>query len=197
MNYCWAALSNAVFTTKQMQLLKRGSYWMTPLGGAQSKVNIIYICIFCTPHPQGAVESNGWYITTSGIVADPSTGKLTKLAHPRWKCPLCGAMYSLVTGARALAIDGRESSEDTGDIIVFPLAYHKIWESTHPDYELDKQVESLIDWLRMVPLMDQLSAVDANTIRAAIERTNDMVVNRVKASRSWSKSGSKSTSTSS
>ena len=30
--YCWAALSGAVLTTKQIQLLKRGSDWMTPLG---------------------------------------------------------------------------------------------------------------------------------------------------------------------
>ena len=69
-------------------------------------------------------------------------------------------------------------------ILLFPLAYHQHWERNHPDYELDKQVESLIDWLRMVSLMDQLSVADANTISAAIERTNYMVVNRLKASRS-------------
>ena len=45
-------------------------------------------------------------------------------------------------------------------------------------------MEALIVWLKMVSLMDQLSAIDANTIRAAIVRTNYMVVNRLKASRS-------------
>ena len=53
----------------------------------------------------------------------------------------------------------------------------------HPDYEREQRVEALIDWLRMVSLMDQLSEVNAAAIRAAIERTNFMVVNRVRASR--------------
>ena len=41
-----------------------------------------------------------------------------------------------------------------------------------------------MDWLRMVSLVGQLNVVNANTIRAAIERTNYMAVNRVWASRS-------------
>ena len=45
-------------------------------------------------------------------------------------------------------------------------------------------MEALIDWLRMVSLMDQLTVIDADSIRAAIERTNFMVVNSLKASRS-------------
>ena len=31
-NFCWAAFNDAVLTTKQIQLLERGSDWMTPLG---------------------------------------------------------------------------------------------------------------------------------------------------------------------
>ena len=64
--------------------------------------------------------SNGWYITTSGIVADPYTGKLTKLVKPKWKCPFCGAKRSVVSGARALIIDDRDSAEDSGEILIFP-----------------------------------------------------------------------------
>ena len=42
----------------------------------------------------------------------------------------------------------------------------------------------MIEWLRTVSLMDQLAEINANAIREAIERTNYMVTNRVKASRS-------------
>ena len=55
-------------------------------------------------------------------------------------------------------------------------------DEKHKEHELEKQVEALIDWLRSVSLMDQLSVIDANTIRAAIEKTNYMVINRLKAS---------------
>ena len=55
-------------------------------------------------------------------------------------------------------------------------------DTQHPDFELEKQVESLIDWLRPVSLMDQLSVIAVDTIRAAIERTNFMVINRLQAS---------------
>ena len=41
-----------------------------------------------------------------------------------------------------------------------------------------------MDWLRMVSLMDQLSVIDTDAIRAVIEQTNYMVVNRLKASSS-------------
>ena len=180
--YCWSKFNDAVLTTKQIQLLKRGADWMTPLGGAQSKVNMIYICVSCHPN-QGAVASNGWYITTSAIVVDPYTGRLTKVIQPKWKCPFCGQKFALVNGARALVIDDRESPDDEGEVIVFPLTHdvHK-WEPTHPEYELEKQVEALIDYLRMNSLMNQLDVVNADTIRAAIEKTNYMVVNRLKAS---------------
>ena len=43
-------------------------------------------------------------------------------------------------------------------------------------------MEALIDRLKAVSLVDQLSKIDANTIRAAIENTNYMVINRLKAS---------------
>ena len=43
-------------------------------------------------------------------------------------------------------------------------------------------MEALIDWLKQVSLVDQLSKIDANTIRAAIENTNYMVINRLRAS---------------
>ena len=183
-NFCWAAINDAVLTTKQIQLLQRGSDWMTPLGGAKSKVNIVYICICCRPK-QGSVVSNGWFITMSGVVVGRYTGKLTKLVNPTWKCPFCGAKYSLVSGARALIIDDRDSPEDAGEVLIFPLTYLKHqWEKGHPDYELDKQVEALLNWLRMVSLMDQLTVIDADSIRDASARTNYMVVNRLKASRS-------------
>ena len=55
-------------------------------------------------------------------------------------------------------------------------------QPNHPDHELEKQVEALWDWLRMVSLMDQLVEVDARTIRNAIEQTNFMVENRLKSS---------------
>ena len=92
---------------------------------------MIYICTICEP-TQGSVVSNGWYITTSGIVADPYTGKLTKLVKPKWKCPFCGAKYSLVTGARALIIDDRESPEDAGEVLVSPLDIPKTPMATRP-----------------------------------------------------------------
>ena len=116
---------------------------------------------------------------------DRYTGKLTKLVNPKWKCPFCGAKYSLVSGARALIIDDRESPEDAGEVLIFPLTYLKHqWEKDHPDYEMDKQVEALLDWLRMVSLMDQLTVIDADSISEASERTNYMVENRLKASSS-------------
>ena len=180
--YCWSKFNDAVLTTKQIQLLKRGADWMTPLGGAQSKVNMIYICTSCQPN-QGAVASNGWYITTSAIVVDPYTGKYTKLIQPKWKCPFCGHKYTLENGARALVIDDRDSPDDEGEVVVFPLTYDVYkWEPKHPEHELEKQVEALIDYLRMNSLMNQLDDVNADTIRAAIEKTNYMVVNRLKAS---------------
>ena len=117
-NVCWGTFSEAVHTTRQIHLLKRGSDWMTPLGGAKSKVNMVYICVFCTVR-RGSIKSNGWYLTTSGIVVDPFTGKLTKLINPRWKCPFCGAKFKLVNGSRALIIDDRQSEEDTGKVMVF------------------------------------------------------------------------------
>ena len=55
---------------------------------------------------------------------------------------------------------------------------------SHPDYELERKVEAMIDWFRMVSLLDQLSVIDANTIRAAIARTNYMVEHSLQASRS-------------
>ena len=42
----------------------------------------------------------------------------------------------------------------------------------------------MMDWLRMVSLLDHVSVINANTIRAAIGRTNYMVVNRLCASSS-------------
>ena len=156
---------------------------MTPLGGPTSKVNIIYMCANCKPRPQGSIHSGGWFLTTSGIVSDPTTNKLTKIVHPRWKCPFCGAAYHLCNGAHALCIDDRESPEDGGDICILPLPHRpNQWETSHPDHELGKQVEALIDWLKAVSLVDQLSKIGANTIRAAIENTNYMVINRLKAS---------------
>ena len=89
----------------------------------------------------------------------------------------------MATGSRALVIDDRPEPESKGSAIVLPITYglHQ-WDKAHPEHELDKQVEALLDWLRMVSLMDQLTDVDAETIKAAIERTNYMVVNRLKAS---------------
>ena len=112
---CWGAFRDAVYTTKQIHLLQRGADWMTPLGGANSKVNMVYICTSCEVR-RGSIKSNGWYLTSSAIVLDPYSAKLTKLLNPRWKCPFCGAKYSLVTGARALAIDDRESPDDGGEV---------------------------------------------------------------------------------
>ena len=105
---CWAAVNMANLTTKQRMLIQRGADWMTPLGGPNSKVNVIYICRKCNPHPQGSVHSGGWYLTTSAIVLDPATNKLTKIVNAQWKCPFCGAKYKLCSGARALCIDDRE-----------------------------------------------------------------------------------------
>ena len=88
-------------------------------------------------------------------------------------------------GSRALIIDERESADDTGELLLFPLSQNlHTHDPNHPDHELEKKVEALIDWLRMVSLMDQLTVVDAAAIRAAIARTNFMVENRVQASRS-------------
>ena len=42
-------------------------------------------------------------------------------------------------------------------------------------HELEKRVESLIDWLRMVSLMGQLNKINVETIRAAIASTNWIV----------------------
>ena len=92
---------------------------MTPLGGARSKVNMVYICVACKPR-RGSIWSNGRYITTSMIVVDPYTGKLTKIINPKWKCPFCGAKFTLVDGSRALMIDDRLADEDTGDVVVSP-----------------------------------------------------------------------------
>ena len=103
-NYCWGVTCDAALTTKQKQLIERGVDWMTPLGGVRSKCNIIYICTLCTPN-QGAVATNGWYITTSGIVIDPFTGKANKICNARWKCPFCGGKYS--PGQRVPCIGGR------------------------------------------------------------------------------------------
>ena len=88
-------------------------------------------------------------------------------------------------GSHALVIYNRDPSEETNLVLVFPLSHgmHS-WNNKHPDHELEKQVEALIDWLRMVSLMDQLSVIDAEAIRDAIARTNCMVENRLKASRS-------------
>ena len=58
------------------------------------------------------------------------------------------------------------------------------YNPTHEDYELENQCEALIDWLRMVSLMDQLSVIDAEHIRKAIAHTNYMVENRLRASSS-------------
>ena len=127
--------------------------------------------------------SNGWYITSSRVVTDVYTGKLTKVVNPKWKCPFCGAKYNLTTGSRTLVIDDRPEPDNKGSVIVLPITYglHQ-WDKAHPEHELEKQVEALLDWLRMVSLMDQLTDVDTETIKAAIERTNYMVVNRLKAS---------------
>ena len=46
------------------------------------------------------------------------------------------------------------------------------------------QDEALLDWLRMVSLMGQLSGIGADAISEAIVKTNFMVTNRVQASRS-------------
>ena len=111
------------------------------------------------------------------------TGKLTKVVNPKWKCPFCGATYTLTTGARALVIDDRRDPDDKGEVLVLPVPHglHQ-WDKTHPEYELEKQVGALFGWLRMVSLMDQLTVVDAETIKAAIEKTNYMVVHCLKAS---------------
>ena len=109
---CWAVFYEAVLTTKQIQLLQRGADWMTQLGGVQSKVNMMCIFIYCNPN-QGAVASNGWHVTTSGIAAYPFTGKLTKLCNPWWKCPFCGHQYKLTNGARVLTLDDRNHPDDT------------------------------------------------------------------------------------
>ena len=117
---------------------------MTPLGGPNSKVNIIYICVHCKPRHQGSIHSGGWFMTTSAIVIDPITQKLTKIVKPRWKCPFCGATYKLCNGSRALAIDDRVNPEDDGEIYILPLSYRQhLWDTQHPDFELEKQVEAL------------------------------------------------------
>ena len=58
----------------------------------------------------------------------------------------------------------------------------KITAPAHPDHELEKNVEAMVESLRSVSMMDQLAVVNVNTIREAIERTNYMVTNRVRAS---------------
>ena len=116
--YCWGTAIEATLTTKQVNLVQKGSDWMTPLGGARSKCNIIYLCVSCSPH-QGAVASNGWFLTTSNIVVDPATGRLNKLINPKWKCPFCGAKYINCSGSRGIMVDDRESDEDAGEIVIF------------------------------------------------------------------------------
>ena len=59
--YCWGAFSNTTLTTRQIQLLQRGADWMTPLGGAKSKCNLIYMCTKCAPN-------QGWCHQTGGIL---------------------------------------------------------------------------------------------------------------------------------
>ena len=116
----WAALSSAALTTRQIQLLQRGSDWMTPLGGVESRRNMIYMCVACVPN-QGAGVPNGCFMTTSDAVVDQWTGEKTKLVHPKWKCPFCGAKYVNCSGPRGLMIDDRETDDDTGNILIFPL----------------------------------------------------------------------------
>ena len=109
---------------------------------------------------------------------------MTKICNAKWTCPCCGAVFILCCGSRALTIDDRENPEDDGDILVIPLSYRPNRnDETHPDYELEKQVESLIDWLKSVSLMDQLSVVNTWENRNVISNTNYMVINRMKASR--------------
>ena len=122
-------------------------------------------------------------MTSSAITADQVTQTLTKCVKPRWKCPVCGATFKLCDGSRALAIDDRDNPEDKGEICVLPLPYRTTqYNQAHPEYEPKKQVEALLDWLRTVSFMDQLSTIDANAIREAIANTNYMVINRMQAS---------------
>ena len=53
------------------------------------------------------------------IVVDPYTGTLTNIINPKWKCPFCGAKFTLVDGSRALMIDDRLTNEDTGEVMIF------------------------------------------------------------------------------
>ena len=184
-NYVSGTFFEATFTAKQIQLLERGADWMTPLGGVKSKCYMFYTCTLCDPN-QGAVSSSGWFLTSSAVVADPWTGILSKLVNPKWKCPFCGGKYKCVNGARGLVIDDREHEEDEGEVVILPLTWNlHQQEPNHPDHELEKQVEALIDFLRYVSLADQVGIdVDAKVIRNAIDQTNFMVQNRLQATRS-------------
>jgi len=72
-------------------------------------------------------------------------------------------------------IEDRANDEDKGELIILPL-YDGLYrdEPSHPYHELEKKVESLADYPRMISLVDQLGKVeiDSAVIRAAIGRTN-------------------------
>ena len=54
-------------------------------------------------------------------------------------------------------VDDRESDEDGGTIVIFPLTMdmHKE-DKSHPDHLLERRVGALIDWLRVISLVYQL-----------------------------------------
>ena len=47
-------------------------------------------------------------------------------------CPFCGAKYSLITGARALIIDDRESADEEGDVLISPFNLPETPMGTRP-----------------------------------------------------------------